>query len=622
MQIYKRGKIMNQDKQKEKQDGTIFKTRIEETIDMSKAKRKTISKDSFLYWYPKIRHLNIPQPKSSEIVITDNEFKQTFEGIPKTLIQKVRDIIYSHFELPVFIRTDQASGKHSWKDSCFHDGSKPLWKNLYGVIEFNHLADFMGLDFQAIVIREYIPMDSKFTAFWGQMPVNPERRYFIDNGKVLCHHCCSEDTEIMTEHGFKYFKDLNKTERVFSLNPATQKIELLKPDKYIAHYHAGKMIHIKNHNFDMLVTPEHRIPIIDNRKNAATIKFIEAKNMRYNFKIPRTGKWSGNEKTQIAIAGEIYPTNDFFEFIGYFLSEGCYVPPSKSNNSSSIIISQNSEKIMPIINCIEKLNISFTLHEQGRNRCQVSIHRKKYSKLAQYLNIGKSHEKYIPAELKEYGPKYLRILLDAFRYGDGATQSRPKYNSVSRVYYTSSKQLANDISELILKVGNRPSQYRYHKKAEFTIRGKTYITKHPVITINECNSRPFVAKHPSGMSSKNQPFEDVNYDGMVYCVTLPRNHIFYIRRNGKCTWTGNSYWIQEAITNPSIENWQEVLEEINIETPEEIKLLSDYAELVAKELSGFWSIDFCKAKDGRWILIDMATGERSWHPKDCPHNKN
>jgi hypothetical protein len=256
---------MNQDKQKEKQDGTTFKTRIEETIDI-KVKCKTISKDSFLYWYPKIKQLNIPQPASVIVKITNDEFKCTFDGMPKSLTQKVQGIISVHFNLPIFIRTDLASGKHSWKDSCFYDGLNSLWKNLYGVIEFNHMADIMGLPFTAIIIREYIPMDSRFTAFYGQMPVNPERRYFIDNGKVLCHH---------------------------------------------------------------------------------------------------------------------------------------------------------------------------------------------------------------------------------------------------------------------------------------------------------------------------------------------------------------HYWIQEAITNPSIENWQEVLEEINIETPEEIKLLSDYAELIAKELSGFWSIDFCKAKDGRWILIDMATGERSWHPKDC-----
>ena len=47
-------------------------------------------------------------------------------------------------------------------------------------------------------------------------------------------------------------------------------------------------------------------------------------------------------------------------------------------------------------------------------------------------------------------------------------------------------------------------------------------------------------------------------------------------------------------------------------------------EKIAPLFKGCWSIDFCKAKDGRWILIDMAVGigkgfkqRGSWHPKTC-----
>lgn len=72
------------------------------------------------------------------------------------------------------------------------------------------------------------------------------------------------------------------------------------------------------------------------------------------------------------------------------------------------------------------------------------------------------------------------------------------------------------------------------------------------------------------------------------------------------------YWIEEAVEEskqPSIENWREVTKELNAETKEEIALLSGYAELVAEKLSGSWSVDFCKARDG----------QRSWHPEDCPH---
>ena len=37
-------------------------------------------------------------------------------------------------------------------------------------------------------------------------------------------------------------------------------------------------------------------------------------------------------------------------------------------------------------------------------------------------------------------------------------------------------------------------------------------------------------------------------------------------------------------------------------------------------MKGYWSVDYWKAKDGRWILIDMAEGEKSWHPSKCKYS--
>jgi hypothetical protein len=45
---------------------------------------------------------------------------------------------------------------------------------------------------------------------------------------------------------------------------------------------------------------------------------------------------------------------------------------------------------------------------------------------------------------------------------------------------------------------------------------------------------PVVHKH-----KKSDSWE--KYNGKIYCVTVP-NHIIYIRRNGKSSWTGNSFW--------------------------------------------------------------------------------
>ncbi len=146
-----------------------------------------MDKTSLLYWYPQIKDLDIPQPKTEWLLLSQEEFYATMEGMPDSILTGVTDLIKNKFQLPVFIRTDLASAKHFWKNACYCDGPDRLKERLAETCMFNHCADMMGLLFTAIIVREYIEMDSKYLAF-NDMPVNPERRYFIKDGKVLCHH--------------------------------------------------------------------------------------------------------------------------------------------------------------------------------------------------------------------------------------------------------------------------------------------------------------------------------------------------------------------------------------------------------------------------------------------------
>ena len=145
-------------------------------------------KTSMLYWYPLIKDLPIPQPRTLFVMLNEKELESLYnEAVPESVTEKVKCVCDTIF-YPCFLRTDLASGKHNWKKTCFIDGKTPLWEHILKIVEFNLCADIFGLLFKAFVVREYIPMDSRFTAFYGDMPVNPERRYFIKDGKVVCHH--------------------------------------------------------------------------------------------------------------------------------------------------------------------------------------------------------------------------------------------------------------------------------------------------------------------------------------------------------------------------------------------------------------------------------------------------
>jgi hypothetical protein len=73
------------------------------------------------------------------------------------------------------------------------------------------------------------------------------------------------------------------------------------------------------------------------------------------------------------------------------------------------------------------------------------------------------------------------------------------------------------------------------------------------------------------------------------------------------------YWIKEAVKegNPNKENWEEILKDINYESYQEIKELTELSELVGKYFNDYWSVDWLFVND-KWYLTDMARGECSF----------
>ena len=146
-----------------------------------------MDRNSLLIWYPKIKDLDIPTPRTEIVAVKKEELKIMYnEMMPQKFVARVARVIHEKFKLPVFLRTDIISGKHGWTKTCYFDGSHALWKHLLAILVDNLLAD--KLDISAFAVREYIPMASRFVAFYGSMPVNPERRYFIKDGHIQCSH--------------------------------------------------------------------------------------------------------------------------------------------------------------------------------------------------------------------------------------------------------------------------------------------------------------------------------------------------------------------------------------------------------------------------------------------------
>lgn len=137
--------------------------------------------------------------------------------------------------------------------------------------------------------------------------------------------CYDNQTEILTENGFKLFNDLNKDERVACLNPNTGELEYNKPLGYIKEKYSGKLQCGKNKFLDYAVTPNHKMYVsISEKINEKKLNFslnssedVFGKNL--NFK--RDAVWNGVERSEIIIPKRIYEELNFDEINNSINSE-------------------------------------------------------------------------------------------------------------------------------------------------------------------------------------------------------------------------------------------------------------------------------------------------------------
>lgn len=146
-------------------------------------------KTSMLYWYPKIKDLLIPQPKTIIIELEDFlALDSLMEQDGKSLLKYWDDIMdaVTELKLPVFLRTDLSASKHDYTRTCYVEDLHVLRNHIARLVEFHHLG-ILPMPYKALVFREFIELDWKFKAFRG-LPIAPERRYFVNGSSYVCNH--------------------------------------------------------------------------------------------------------------------------------------------------------------------------------------------------------------------------------------------------------------------------------------------------------------------------------------------------------------------------------------------------------------------------------------------------
>jgi len=341
--------------------------------------------------------------------------------------------------------------------------------------------------------------------------------------------CCSADMEVMTDQGWVAWPDVDRTTR-FACLDADQGLTYHRASELHVYDHDGPLYGFKSETLEYLLTPNHRQwvrPIEDRstrgyRFETAEEMYGKRRRVRIGghlayegqavdtWQLPEIPKGSNSQKVFPAFAIE-----DWAEFLGWYLSEGSsrgYVTSITQYEAA------NPENVAQIEALLTRMQVAWS-----RSSRSFSIPGKQ---LVSYLRqFGHSDTKYIPKEAFDFPAAAREAMLEALMLGDGR-----KGKGRCSCYCTTSEQLAKDVQRLAFGLGVSSKITFEPDTREEHYRGCWIVHLHAL------TERQVL---PQMRAAGNGQFIE-EYQGKVYCATVPGG-LLYIRRAGKSGfWSGNS----------------------------------------------------------------------------------
>ena len=373
----------------------------------------------------------------------------------------------------------------------------------------------------------------------------------IDQDDLL--DCFDENTEVLTEAGWKRFSDLNRTETVATVNLAADLIQYQKPTAYVQRHHSGEMICIAGKRIDICVTPNHRMIVegtnaISRGEYRPTIQL--AKNLKATNILKNTSRWLGRVDPIVIPAWKYLGARAqpmpqkkidrkvMATFVGWFIAEGCRIRRNvgKSVRRRVIISQMPGEKANEIEEMLSRLPFKHhrILTQNGCYNFTITS-----AQLYEFLNDcfvdgteRPCFRKRIPQWVLGSSSDILEAFFDAMVKGDGWVTGG------HRTIATTSKTLADQLQECLIKMGRASTMKVRDNVPSIKIRNVQSATKSAVqYHVNEIRSKYVF---PVNRNQKTSIISRKQYDGLVYCVSVP-NGTLLVRRNGKTFLAGNCF---------------------------------------------------------------------------------
>lgn len=315
--------------------------------------------------------------------------------------------------------------------------------------------------------------------------------------------CYSDDTEVLTDSGWKYWPDVCAKDKLATLVDGVMEFET--PSHLVAKEVDEELLGWQSLTVDILVTAGHSMYVQDchARKD---FKFEPADITATKKRRVLRGVSSWNGKTKMDA--------NFARLIGAYIADGnCKKNSLQFGNCPFHKVKKFTEFAEKAGYSAKKYGIDLYINSRS---------------LSDYCKpFGKAHEKYVPDEIKYGSLEVINSFLEGYLAGDGSVS---KNGSIG--CETVSKQLADDLQEMFLRTG---------RTATINIRDRV-----PVHDIKGIRAKSYRRAYALSICSKNtkavlseENHYTTSYKGKVYCATVS-THILLVRRNGKPVWLGNT----------------------------------------------------------------------------------
>lgn len=372
-------------------------------------------------------------------------------------------------------------------------------------------------------IDEFKARHKEWKEYWSWKKNRNETRAELEEKHG--YDCYSADTEFLTESGWKTFDEITDKDLLATYNQQTAHVEYQRAiEQHDARY-TGNMYCFTGTHTDIRVSGNHRMFVSmysRNTKKSFPWEFIPACDMPDYFDIKRTVSPKEREFKNTEPCG--IDLRFYLKIMGWYVSEGSVAQKLSDGTPSVLSISHKqggrfssaiSRARSDYMHCGVQIN-EYLYKRAGRDYDEITWtipHRELAAKIASECGVWSQFKK-LPRWVFGLGVRMMEILLDAMHDG---TDARPGDN---QVYYTKSRQLADDVHELAFLCGFE-TFLEPHENGMFQIH---------------MNRLEGDSKRLSRSANVHREFVQ---DERIVCFTVP-NETLITRRNGKIAIQGNT----------------------------------------------------------------------------------